>query len=248
VHGGGNDALFALTGLIAELAGRGFEVFSFDVDGHGRFSTTLLSESSVRECVPAGLDAWTDRDTSLPLHAVGVSLGGSLLLHSLQRLTGRLTSATLMCAPLRIELSWRAIRRELGPPMLRTVWRGRERYGLTGLVPSFGPFRRDLYPLRLAETPGPGAFGYVIVLNKLLSDLDLPAAAERAETPVLLVYGGRDRLVPAVQGRHLAELLTASELLVLDRETHLTTPLAPRAMERLLDWIEEHHRKKHRIP
>ena len=63
---------------------------------------------------------------------------------------------------------------------------------------------------------------------------------ELVRVPVLLVYGGRDLLVPADQGRRLNELLPASELLMLDRETHLSTPLAPAAIERLFAWIDRH--------
>lgn len=240
VHGGGNDALFALTGLIGDLATRGLEIFSFDVDGHGRGSSTVLSAVPARECVAAALEAWPDRPPGRPLHAIGISLGGSILLHSLPRLDSTISSATLISAPLRIELSADAIRRELGLPLLATVWRERNRYGLTGLIPSFGPFRRGAYPLRLAEPPGPGAFGYVEVLNRILESLDLERAARETRVPVLLVYGGRDLLVPADQGRRLNELLPASELLMLDRETHLSTPLAPPATERLFAWIDRH--------
>jgi pimeloyl-ACP methyl ester carboxylesterase len=240
VHGAGNDALFSLTGLFAELLARRLEVFTFDVDGHGRHSTTRLSARSATSAVAAALDAWGQAARDLALHAIGISLGGSLLLHSLPALARRLCSATLICAPLRVELSWRSIGRELGRPMLATVWRERARFGMTGLVPSFGPFRRDVYPLRLEEAPGPGAFAYVDVLNSILDSLDLPAAAASTVTPTLLAYGDRDRLVPAAQARRLAELLPASELLLLPRETHLSTPLAPTTREQLARWLGRH--------
>lgn len=239
VHGAGNDALFSLTGLFATLLDRHVEVFTFDVDGHGRSSTTRLSEESARSTITAALAAWGPPE-GRPLHAIGISLGGSLLLHSLPELRSRVASAALICTPLRVELSWRSIAREVGAPMLRTLWRERSRFGLTGLVPSFGPFRRDVYPLRLADRPGPGAFGYVDVLNGILEGLDLPASARRTETPVLLVNGGRDLLVPPWQAERIASLLTDGDLLMLPRETHLSTPLAPAASERLLRWLAAH--------
>ena len=95
-------------------------------------------------------------------------------------------------------------------------------YGLTGLVPSFGPFKRGAYPLRLGVPPAPGPFGYVQTINRVLDGLRLEDAARRASTPTLLVYGARDRLVPPAQGERLAALLPPPRLLRLP-PTHLTT-------------------------
>jgi pimeloyl-ACP methyl ester carboxylesterase len=136
-----------------------------------------------------------------------------------------------------VELSGRAVARELGPRLLRTLWRGREHYGAGGLIPSFGRWKRDIYPLRLGEAAGAGSFGYVEALNRILASLRLEEAAHATPTPTLLVYGAADRLVPPAQGERLATLLPRSELLVLPGETHLTTPLAPAAVERVVERI-----------
>lgn len=241
VHGAGNDALFSLTGIFAALLERQLEVFTFDVDGHGRRSDTRLRIDSATDAVPAAISAWRAADRGLPIHAIGVSLGGSLLLHTLGESDIEFASATLLVAPLRVELTWSAVLNEIGPPMVRTVWRERERFGLTGLIPSFGPFRRHIYPLRLGDPPGPGPFGYVAVINALLDGLDLYAAARRTDVPVQLIYGERDRLVPAEQGATIAGSLPQGELIVLPGETHLSTPLHPTARERLVRWIETNH-------
>jgi pimeloyl-ACP methyl ester carboxylesterase len=179
------------------------------------------------------------RERGLPLHVVGVSLGGGILLGALPDLDPHPASVTLAVTPLRIAFSGRAVANELGFPLLRTLWREREHYGLHGLIPSFGPFKRGAYPLRLGVPPGPGAFGYVPVLNAALESLHLEDAARRVESPVLLVYGRRDRLVPGEQGEQLARLLPLSEMLSLPGESHLSAPLAPPAVERMLEWIEE---------
>lgn len=234
VHGAGNDAFFSLTGLFAALLEAGVEVFTFDLDGHGRNSDTVLEMERVGEAVPAALEAWGGPPGGAPIHGLGISLGGALLLHSLPRLSSTFAGATLVCAPLRIELSARSIVNEVGLSMVRTVARERRWFGLTGLLPSFGPFGRDRYPLRLADTPGPGAFGYVPVINRLLERLDLLAAARRVSVPVTVVQGGRDRLVPVEQARAIAAALPRSELVVHPRETHLTAPLAPATVKLLL--------------
>ena len=118
--------------------------------------------------------------------------------------------------------------------MVRTVVQGRRWFGLTGLIPSFGPFGRGLYPLRLAEVPGQGPFGYVPVVNRILDRLELLSAASRVHIPVDVVHGARDRLVPVEQARRIAAALPAGELLVLPGETHLTAPLSPSALQLLL--------------
>lgn len=239
VHGAGNDALFALVGLFKELLARGYEVFTFDLDGHGRHGSTRFSPESVGGAVAAAVQQAGAGERGIPLHALGVSLGGSILLGSLPALPARPASVTLLSAPLRIRLSGAAIRRELGRPLLRTLWRERANYGLTGLIPSFGPFKRGSYPLRLGVEPGPGAFGYVEVLNRTLDSLRLEDAARRTTCPVLLAYGARDALVPIEQGERLASLLPECELLRLEGETHLSAPMSSRVVARLLRWIEE---------
>jgi pimeloyl-ACP methyl ester carboxylesterase len=142
--------------------------------------------------------------------------------------------------PLRIVLTPGAMAREVGLPTFRALWREREHYGFTGLIPSFGPFKRDVYPLRLAETPPPGAFGYVDALNRELERLNLPDAAQQVELPVLLVYGERDRIVPIEQGERLAGLLGHAELFRVPGGTHLSTPLDPSTTDRLLRWMDAH--------
>jgi alpha-beta hydrolase superfamily lysophospholipase len=237
VHGAGNDALFAMIGLARRLLRAELEVFTFDLDGHGRGGTTRLAASSVAGAVPAAVEAAVAGRRGLPLHAVGVSLGGSLLLDALPRLSPAPASAALLCAPLRVHLSRHAVIGELGPGLLRALWREREHYGLGGLIPSFGRWKRDVYPLRLGEAGGTGAFGYVEALNHILTSLHLEEAARATRTPVLLVYGAADRLVPPEQGERLAALLPRSELLVLPGETHLTVPLAEGAVERVVGRI-----------
>lgn len=235
VHGAGNDALFSLVGLAKRLLLRGWEVFAFDVDGHGRHSTTLFSAAAAAQAAGEAARRSGAAERGLPLHALGISLGGAVLLAALPTLSA--ASATLVAAPLRVRLSWGAILGELGMPLVRTLWREREHYGLTGLIPSFGPFKRATYPLRLAEPSPPGPFGYVQVLNGALEALRLADAARATPTPVLLVYARGDRLVPPEQGEALHRLLPRSELLMLPRESHLSAPLAPQAVRRMLAWM-----------
>lgn len=236
LHGAGNDALFAWVATFRALLRRGLEVFTFHLDGHGRGGSTRFSAETAVDSVRAALERSGAAVRGLPAHALGVSLGGSLLLSALPTLGPELASAALMVAPLRIRLTWEAVAREVGPGLLRTAWSGRADYGWTGLVPSFGPFKRELYPLRLADTPPAGAFGYVEVLNRALERLELEDAARRVRVPTLLVYGTADRIVPLEQGERLARLIPRAELLRVPGGTHLSTPLEPEVVRRVAGW------------
>jgi alpha-beta hydrolase superfamily lysophospholipase len=235
IHGAGNDSLFAWVGLFKELLSRGIAIFTFDLPGHGRANRTRFAAEDGVTAVQAAIAAAAGPD--VPLHAIGVSLGGSVLLAALPDVQEQLATAALVVAPLQIQLSLRAIATELNPGAFALAWREREHYGLTGLVPSFGPFKRSIYPLRLAAPPGSGMFGYVETLNAVLAELRLVEAAGRVRVPSLLVYGKKDRIVPATDGERLAALIPRAELLLVPGGTHLSTPLDETVTKRLLQWV-----------
>jgi pimeloyl-ACP methyl ester carboxylesterase len=237
LHGAGNDALFGWIGFFKQLLTSDVEVFTFDLPGHGREDETRFDPAQLSTWLNTALDGCACSTTALPVHAVGVSLGGAVLLDALPRLQHRLASACLIVAPLHIHLSAGAVLTELGPG-IRLLIREREHYGLTGLIPSFGPFKRSLYPLRLATDPAPGQFGYIDTLNEALAVLKLEEAARAVDLPVLLAYGDRDRVVPIEQGQKLSELIQGSELLRVAGGSHLSTPLDPSFVRRFLAWIE----------
>lgn len=239
-HGAGNDALFSMVTLFKRLLEAGYEIFTFDLDGHGRESTTRFDPGAVLGAVPAAYGWSGAAARGLRVHALGVSLGGSLVLAALPRL--RVASAALLVAPLRIRWSWRAVAREVGWRLARAAWRARADHGIGGIIPSFGPFRRGVYPLRLAVPPGPGAFGYVDVLNDALERADPAAAAAATDVPLWLAYGMRDLLVPVEQGERIAECARSARLLRVPRETHLTTPSAPAVLDGVVSWFAAHDR------
>ncbi|MQA90732.1 MAG: alpha/beta fold hydrolase [Gemmatimonas sp.] len=239
LHGAGNDALFAWIGLFKALLLARTEIFTFDLPGHGRWSDTVFTPDAASGSVRAAVSILMQEGATLPLHAIGVSLGGSVLLRTLVELQDSFASAALVVAPLQIELSPSSIVREVGPRSFAMLWREREHYGLTGLIPSFGSFKREVYPLRLAERPPSGTFGYVAALNDALDRMCLEEAATRVQLPVLLVYGSDDCIVPIEQGEMLDSLLPRSELLRIRNGTHLSTPLERETMGRLIQWVGE---------
>ncbi|HEU4453455.1 MAG TPA: alpha/beta fold hydrolase [Longimicrobium sp.] len=240
VHGAGNDALYPQVALFKALLGRGFEVFAFDVDGHGAESTTVFSLPAVLDAVPAAVAEAERRRADLPLHLVGHSFGGSLALHALASgAVPHASSAVVLSSPTAVTLDSGIALAELRGFLRLATLAQREHYGLWGLVPAFGPVKRRAYPFRRSETSG-GAFGYVGAINALLEELDLDHSAGSIGVPVLLVYGTRDRLVPPAQGERLAARLPHAEMMRIDGGSHWSTSLDPIAIERAAGWIEAH--------
>lgn len=239
-HGAGNDAVFPLLELFRAFLRAGCEVFSFDVDGHGCGSTTLFSPDTVRTAVAAAAHAAEGDGPPLPLHAVGHSLGGSLLLDALASggVEGA-ASAVVLSAPLDLRVGARAVLGEVGGFFTRGVLAQREHYGWWGLVPAFGPVRRAAYPFRRADADG-RAWSYVSAVRRLLGEMRLEERAASVTVPTLLVYGRADRLVPHGDGERLAARMPAARLLSLDGATHYSVPFAPRAVDAAVRWMDAH--------
>ncbi|MEW5930177.1 MAG: alpha/beta fold hydrolase [Gemmatimonadota bacterium] len=234
-HGACDDALFPLVALYAALLGRGFEVFASDLDGNGWESTTRFSPEGIRGAVAAAVREAERGRPALPLHLLGHSLGGALVLDALARGEAAAESAVVVATPLEVRITARTALAELGSFFRPATLRQCAYYGVAGVVPAFGPVKRGAYPFRGdART---GNFDYVAVFDALLRATDLRRAAGRVRVPVLLVYGGRDGIAPAAHGAELARLLPHAELVTVPGATHFSTASSPLAAETAAAWL-----------
>jgi pimeloyl-ACP methyl ester carboxylesterase len=235
-HGAGNDVLFPLLDIFRALVGRGFEVFAFDLDGHGWESTTRFSADAVRTAIPAALEQARAGRPPLPIFLLGHSLGGALVLSALGASVDGVEAAVLLSAPVSVGFSLRSSLAELWRFFRTETWAQRSGYGLWGVVPAVGWLKRRAYPLRLAAEAA-GSFGYVRTIQNLLADLDVAAAARRIRIPGLLVYGGHDALVPPAQGDTLADAIPRAELVRLPHASHYGVPVARETPRIVVDWL-----------
>jgi alpha-beta hydrolase superfamily lysophospholipase len=236
-HGAGNDAMYPLLELFRVLLRAGCEVFSFDVDGHGCTSTTVFAPDIVRGAVAAAADAAERDGPALPLHVIGHSLGGSLVLDALAAgALDRAASATILSAPVQVRIGARTAVAEVRGFLSRATLTQREHYGLWGLVPAFGPVKRAAYPFRRVDADG-RAWSYVAAVQRLLAAMDLERRAADVRIPTLLVYSHADAIVPHAQGERLAVRMPGAELRSLPRATHYSLPFDPDAVAAVVRWI-----------
>jgi alpha-beta hydrolase superfamily lysophospholipase len=239
-HGAGNDALYPQVALFKALVSCGVEVFSFDVDGHGAGSTTVFSPAAVPSALAAAVVEAERGRAALPLHLLGHSFGGSLVLHALAADSiPHALSGIAISAPITVSLTARVAAAELFGFLRPSTLMQREHYGVWGTVPAVGPFKRRAYPIRGAAQAG-APFAYVAAIRALLARLDLDHAAADVRVPVLLAYGAADRLVPLSQGRRLAERMPRAELVEVPGATHWSTAFAAHAVERVAAWVGAH--------
>jgi len=239
-HGAGNDALFPQVALFKALVDRGVEVFSFDIDGHGAESSTVFAPEIVPTALAAAVEEAERGRPSLPLHLLGHSFGGSLVLHALAAdAVPHALSGIALSAPVSVELTARVALSELLGFFHPATLGQREHYGVWGMIPAVGPLKRRAYPIRGAVQSG-APFAYVAAIRALLARLDLATTAAEIRVPLLLAYGAADRLVPIAQGRMLAERIPSAELLPIPGATHWSTAFAASAVGRAAEWVDEH--------
>jgi alpha-beta hydrolase superfamily lysophospholipase len=243
-HGAGNDAVYPLLELFRALLRGGCEVFSFDVDGHGCGSTTVFAPDTVRTAVAAAARAARAGVPALPLHVVGHSLGGSLVLDALA--SGALdcaASAAILSAPVDVRIGVRTAAAEVRGFLTRATLTQREHYGLWGLVPAFGPVKRAAYPFRRVDADG-RAWSYVAAVRRLLAEMDLERRVAGIRVRTMLVYSYADAIVPWAQGRRLNGRMVGAgaNLYTLARATHYSLPFDPKAVSGVVRWIGQFQR------
>lgn len=239
-HGAGNDAVYPLLELFRALVAADYEVFTFDLDGHGVGSTTWFAPDTVRGAVAAAAEQAERGGPELPLHLLGHSLGGSLLLDALASgALDRASSAVVVSAPLSISLGFRTVLSELRGFFRRATLAQREHYGAWGLVPAFGPVKRAAYPFRRVDADG-RAWSYVAAVRRLLEETRLEERVGSVRVPTLLVYSRADRLVGHGDGARLAARMPAARLLSIEGATHYGAAFAPEAVRAAVEWMDQH--------
>lgn len=236
-HGGGNDRLFGYWALIPALLDRGQAVLTAHLPGHGRGGCDHFGVEATR----ARLDALIAAASALAPEVLllGQSMGGAFALDAVIRgapVAGLAAVSAPWALPRRMPL-WR----ELGAALSLETWRAARRAPAGELLPAFGPYKRDRFPIRLA-----GEASYVAAFREALQLLDLPRrlAAAPPAPPALFLHGAADGIIPAAHAERLAAAYgDRAELALIRGCHHLDVLIRPRGLGPLLAWAD-HKRER----
>lgn len=236
VHGVSAEMIAPYFKWLAAFLKAGFQVMTFELDGHGR-NPRMLCCPGIEEDVPAALAymrALPEVDPAR-LGLVGVSLGGACILNALGQL-GRVRAVATVSTPHRIELT---------PMMMH--------------LEALGTFNPELLPLCFEASVeamlefltkpmrwhGHGPFDFLDpraegAIRDLIAYLDpLGHADARPDVPVLVVNGEWDQLAPAWQAKELyARVRGPKALSIVPRRNHFTIMGTPSAIDEVVGWFE----------
>jgi len=235
VHGAGDHKLLYAWPRMYTLSDHGFAVLAIDVDGHGA-SPRVLDFPSVLEDVAAGV-AWL-RERYHRVGVIGISQGGCIAARAVAEastsLPGRpggmqadrlrVDALVIMEAPAAINITRAVYRHEARILAYPVAWQLLRDIGTVGI---YREWWTPAVRTRLSTV-------------ELIRRLDIVGSVRRITCPLLLVYGGRDAVVPMEQARAVeAAAPPGATFVLVPGATHLSLTIDRRVIRRVALWLRE---------
>lgn len=231
LHGTGDHALFPGFFVMQHLLQKGWDVFSFDLPGHGPYSSTIFDRATIDDCLRSAIAIIRNLMGDVPVHVIGHSLGGVLALHGLALHHISIDSLVLIGVPIHLDISFTTAFMELRYAYDREFWQRMKEFGFWSMLPAFGAFKRADFPIRLSSRGAKSQLGYIGEVVSLLADLQLGVGDPLAfDFPCLGIYGQHDRISTPAQGRRLLARCPGSELVEVAGKNHFTVNFAEQTL------------------
>ena len=234
LHGLGNDALFPNIGFFRYVLSMGFNIVTCDLDGHGIGGSTEFSFANFDgfvEDLVCQLDKLNQGVAKY--HFCGYSFGAVLQLNFAVQQPQRVASLTLIGMPTDLSLRILVVAEAL-TPLFKSYREALADYGIFGITPAIGSFKRDLYPVRLSKTE---TDDYIRVAAKIISNIGPLTLLPNVGVPTLLVVGSLDFIANQECGLEAAPNLQI-EHVTLKGETHFSTMISKELAHAFVDFIE----------
>ena len=228
VHGTGDNAFFPFAELLKSLLHKEVSVFLFDLDGHGRQSTTFFDERTITSAIES---AWANASTTLPHHIIGFSLGAALTLQAIRSGGINPGSQVLIAPPLHVKGSVGDFLPEIKTALSPRFWAEKTGTKGWGRLPAFGPFRRDRFPIRLHDP----SESYPTRIKRAINRCHLERTRDIA-VPTLVIYGEHDRISEPRPREIWRQIAPKSTTITIRDAAHFVLPDHPETVARITSW------------
>ena len=233
VHGLGNNLIYLNQKLVEYFIQRGFNILTFNLDGHGDHSKTNFSQETISDSIGPALD-YAHSQGDYRIHMVGYSLGAYLAARYTNMHPDEISSLHLI-APLGSKnITSKILVNELRALLSGPVLGSLAKWGFGEMVPAIGPFRRKKFPLRHHEK------SILKSLDKWLEDDEKNGFfAKSQNTHGTLIYGELDEICNYRDESLWNMRFPYLESQIIQGASHLTTPLYEECCERILNEIQK---------
>jgi pimeloyl-ACP methyl ester carboxylesterase len=119
-----------------------------------------------------------------------------------------------------------------------SIWQEKKIYGILGILPAFGPFKRASYPIRLEDPSS----HYVLQVAATIKAQSPSDRLDSISCPVLLIHGTADYLVNESNAIHIKKRVKKSELTLIKGATHYSTIFETIVPEKIATFIKKNIR------
>ncbi len=226
VHGTGDDKAKFKWVLLRELTRRGFNVFTFDLPGHGDHPLPFSLPQALT-AVPSALDYLTSRSDVDPtrIGVMGVSLGGALVIRTLAE-EQAVAALCLLEIPCSVHVTpWLYVREAIGAATLAAL----------EVFADCSPF--NLLHFFLTQRGGLFVRPLEQVFDSLAPARHITALPSR---PLLIVYGGRDAVAPPSHAERLfCNARSPKEKRCINPASHVSLIFMSETARVVGDWFEK---------
>lgn len=237
IHGTGNSSHFPFISLIDNLIGLEYTLLTFDLPGHGTKSTTNLSPNTLSTFA---LDIDLFLSKNFPNRKkiwIGHSIGGTLAFDFCCQRPSSFDKIILISSPIKIDLSLKVIFNELFYSINRYLWKERVHYGIWGLFPAIGKFKRNAFPIRTQSN-----LGYIFIIKEYLTLLTNRINSTTNNIPTLLIYGDKDLIASKDHGDYFKNRSPNSQLHILKNSNHYGTIFNPKTRNQIYKWLNNENK------
>lgn len=238
IHGTGNDGLFLTENLFSTLIKDGYNIFTFDIDGHGSKSTSKLFHAQLESCILSAYNQLVNKiGTPNGLHIIGYSVGGLLALQELSKRRIPIQKLICIATPFHLSLKPKQIYKEIFTLTQKDFYNFARTWGIYSLFPAFGPFNRRRFPIRMGNR-SEGSWSYINFMKKFIHEKDWTDLDINGSDQLMGLFGKKDLIADTKKAVETFKHWQQSELIVVPNATHFSITLSGQALGHITKFLQ----------